>query len=81
MLENNLIVGERYYVKHGTGNWEGYVTFDGWHNDLMKVIDIDVVKCEDEQRQYYKEKGCKSMLGGTPEWWGFEPVILSLENE
>lgn len=77
----NLIVGERYYVKHRQGVWEGIVTFDGWHKDLMKVKDIDLIKAEEFARAAYSENGFKTKLGGTPEWWGFELVNFSLENE
>lgn len=77
----DLIVGERYYVKHRRGIWEGFVTFDGWHKRLMKVKDIDLIKAEEFARELYIKQGFKTELGGTPERWGFEPVNFSLENE
>ncbi len=77
----DLVVGERYYVKHGMGAWEGFVTFDGWHRDLMKVKDIELIQGGKDVREHYERQGFKTKIGGTPEWWGFELVNFSLENE
>lgn len=77
----DLIVGERYCVKHKGGIWEGFVTFDGWHNHLMKVKDIELTKADAFARKHFIKQGFKERLGGTPEFWGFEPVNFSLENE
>lgn len=88
----NLIVGERYKVKHRQGNWEGEVTFDGHlppdaddedGQHRLKVRDIVVTGGEDVERatNYYRKKGFKTILYGTPKWWSFELLNFTLENE
>lgn len=84
----DLIVGERYYVKHGTGNWEGEVTFEGTQENVMNgvlliVSDIKVTGGTDKLSaiKHFHSQGNRAKLGSTPEWWGFEPVNFSLENE
>lgn len=79
----NLIVGERYYVKHRQGIWEGEVTFYGIKGALLLVKDINVTGGNGKEyvSDYYQHNENKTELGGAPEWWGFEPVNFSLENE
>lgn len=78
----DLIVGERYYVKHGQGNWEGEVTFVGRTRDLsFRVKDIKVTKGSQGVLDYYKNKGFKTTLHGSQTFWNFELVNITLENE
>ena len=80
----DLIVGERYYIKHRNGVWNGEVTYLGINDwGEIKVEDVNVLDFDPcyNVKELWKETGFKGTIGGTPEWWGFELVNISLENE
>lgn len=80
----DLIVGERYYIKHRDGIWKGQVTYLGITDfGSIKVKDVNVLGFDPSYKikEMWEFLEYKGVLGGTPEWWGFELVDISLENE
>lgn len=75
----NLIIGERYKLKHPTGYWEGEVTIAGFWGKNIKISDVTVYgKNRQEVEDFFKNKGA-SLNGDVP--WNFELIDFTLENE
>lgn len=76
----NLIVGERYYLIHPTGYWQGEATIVGYtDNGDIKIKDVEVFgENKVEVEEYFKEE--KGALNGQSEW-SPKLVDFNLENE
>lgn len=75
----NLIVGERYSIKHPDGYWAGDVTYTGYENGFG-IKEVDVTKGDEFVHNYFKEKGNTANLNGGSNW-NWELVNFSLEND
>lgn len=75
----NLIVGERYSIKHQDGLWAGDVTYTGYDNGFG-IKDVNVTKGDTFVHMFFKERGNVTNLSGDSDW-SWELVNFSLENE
>ena len=74
----NLIVGERYSVKHPDGNWEGDVTYLGYENGF-NIGSVNVTKGNEFVKTYFKERVTTNLNGLSD--WSWEELNICLENK
>ena len=74
----NLIVGERYSVKHPDRYWEGDVTYLGYENGF-KVGSVNVTKGDAVVQNFFAEMGIASLSGLSD--WSWEEINICLENK